>query len=248
MRARRSISASASVLAFATISPASCLARSSMASRSLSTDAALASYSAFSASASLRSDSASASWSRISAILLSSARPTAPGTRFQMRSAKTISTASATHPPGLSQKAVGSAASGASAIAAISKALDIELRLHGCSRLFPGDGQAGDAPDHFLSGFGRDRLDLGPSGSESVADRALSGLDLEIDLVGCGLDLRFGLEPALRFGVLGGARGLGARGIHSSPPCGFGFVGRRPRLLRRLEVAGDALLARLDRR
>ena len=78
MRVRRSISASASVLALATISSASCLARSSSASRSLSADFAFASYSAFSASASLRSDSASASWSRISAILSSSASAIAP--------------------------------------------------------------------------------------------------------------------------------------------------------------------------
>ena len=153
MRVRRSISASASVLALATISSASCLARSSSASRSLSADADFASYSAFSASASLRSDSASASWSRISAILLSSARPIAPGTFFQIRTAKTTSIASATHAAGIRGpgKSVG-----------CRLAQTLISAFTACGGVFGVDRDAGQSADHLPRGFGSDGLDLGP--------------------------------------------------------------------------------------
>src|SRR4051794_16449560 len=168
MRVRRPTSASASVFALATISSASCLARSSSPSRSLSIDAALASYSVFSDSASLRSDSASASWSRISAILESSALPIAPGTFCQMRIAKTTSIATATQPPGSRPRKVAS---------------DMELALHRLSGVLRVDFDAGQPRDHVLRRLGCDRLDFGARRVHGLANVRLGRLDLQIDLV-----------------------------------------------------------------
>src|SRR3954451_15044767 len=180
MRARRSISASASVFALATISSASCLARSISASRSLSADLAFFSYSFLSASASLRSASASASWSRINAILESSALPIAAGTFCPRRIAKTVSIASATQPPGSSPRKVISCS-------------DMQLGLHRLRRLFGLDFDAGQAGDHVLGCLDGNGLDLRPRSHGRFADLALGRFDLEVDLVGRLLDLGFGL-------------------------------------------------------
>src|SRR4051812_12614366 len=176
MRVRRPTKASASVFPLATISSASCRARSSRASRSLSADAALASYSAFSASASFRSDSASASWSRIRAILLSSALPIAPGTFFQIMTAKTTSIASATQPPGFRPKKVGSAS-------------PIHFRLHGSGGFLAVDFEAGQLLDHLTSRFSSDPFDLRTGGRKGLADLCFRGLDLQVQFVHCNLDL-----------------------------------------------------------
>ena len=77
---------------------------------------------------------------------------------------------------------------------------------------------------------------------------ALRRFDLEVDLVGGGLDLRFGVAAALGLGIVRNAPGLGASGIHARAPCGFRRIGSRTCLLRGLEIGGDALLARFDRR
>src|SRR5438270_542668 len=249
MRVRRPISVSASTLALVTISSASCRARSSNALRSSSTEAAFASYSAFRASASLRSDSASASWSRISAILLSSARPIAWCTFFQANSASTTIIASATQPPGFSQKAVGScSASTGCATEAISAWLDIELRLHRSRGIVRVDRQTCHPADQLQRRFCSDCLDLRLRGREGLANAALRRFNLAVDLLGGSLDLRFGLLSALRLGVLGNPGGFYPRGVHPLPPRYFGLVGSRPRRLRRLEIPGDALLARIDSR
>src|SRR5690348_15462428 len=166
----------------------------------------------------------------MSAILLSSARPIAPGTFFQMSKAKTIRTASATQPPGLSQKAVGSAASGVSATAAIRSALDIELRLHRRHGLFLVHGNARQLLNHVLRRFGGNRFNLGPGGRDRVADLRLGGVDLDVDLVGSRLDLRLGVEPALCLRLLRNARSIGTCRIHSLAPRGFSLVSGDARL------------------
>src|SRR3954454_1477082 len=233
MRVRRPTSASASVFALATISSASCLARSSSPSRSLSIDAALASYSAFSASASLRNDSASASWSRISAILESSALPIAPGTFFQMRMAKTTSIATATQPPGSRPRKVAS---------------DMKLRLHRLSGVLRVHFNAGQARDHVLRGFGRHRLDFCARRVHGLTNLRLGRLDLQIDLVRSLAHLRLSVLRARLLRLVGDARGLGSRRVHARPPCRFGLVGSDARLLCRLEVGRDLLFARVHRR
>src|SRR5260221_905437 len=234
MRVRRSISASASVFALATISSASCFARSRSASRSLSTEADFASYAAFSASASLRSDCASASWSRISAILLSSARPMAPGTFFQIRMAITTSIASATQPPGLSPRKVGSTSA-------------IELGLHRGNGFLGIDQDSGESGDHFPRGFGGHRFNLAAGGYERVADPGLGRLDLDVELVRGGLDLCLTFEGARLLRLLRNPRRFDAGSIHPFAPGRFGLVGGRASRLGGLQIAADLLLAGFDR-
>src|SRR5436309_2536954 len=102
------------------------------------------------------------------AILPSSARPIAPGTFFQRRIAKTTTIANATQPPGLRPRTVGS---------------DIELGLHRRGGFLGIHRYASQPADHFLGGFGSDRLDLGSRGIERFTDPGLGGFDLEVDLV-----------------------------------------------------------------
>jgi len=97
----------------------------------LSAEAALAAYSAFSASASLRSVSASASWSRISAILLSRAPAMAPGTLFQTKIARTTIMANEIAIGGVrNPNAVGSASCDGTSVPVVVCASDIQFRLH----------------------------------------------------------------------------------------------------------------------
>src|SRR6185369_5238106 len=217
---------SASLLALATISSASCLARSRRASRSLSALADFASYSAFSASASLRSDSASASWSRISAILVSSALPIAAGTFFQTRMAITTMIAmeiaiGAVRKP---NAAASASCPGASVVAVVCGS-DIQFALHGLGSVLGVDCKTGETSDHFLGQLGGCAFDLGARGLHGLANLPFGCFDLEVDLVCRGPNLGFSLA---RTGLLGFIRQLcrlGARGIHPFAPLCLGLVG-----------------------
>src|SRR5262249_38291040 len=72
--------------------------------------------------------------------------------------------------------------------------------------------------------------------------------DFTIDLLGGGLDLRFGLARTFLLRILGKPGGLGARRIHASTPRSLGLFRLHARSLGALEVLGDLLLARVDRR
>ena len=180
IRVRRSISASASVFALATISSASCRARSSSASRSLSAEAAFASYSAFSASASLRSDFGLGE-------LIADQRDLAVE-RPADRAGHLLPDEEREHDehrqrdPAARIEAEGGRLCrfGRSATAAISMALDIELRLHRCSGVLARRPSARSARGPFPASLRRQRLRSPPEPSRAHS-RILpcGGLDLD---------------------------------------------------------------------
>ena len=150
---------------------------------------ALASYSAFSASASLRSDSASASWSRISAILLSSARadrarhllPDQDGEHDEHRQRDP---AGGVRPE---RGRLGLVLAGASVVAVGLRSAIAFPPSPPSAASFASTVMPVSRCDHVLRRFGGDRLDLGAGGVDRVADLRLGGLDLAVDLVGRGL-------------------------------------------------------------